>query len=169
MRSFRAIKNLCYKLPIFWYELIVILKQWLYIIIISERLISINEWFLVRIKFNCLIVLRNFRALTAVVGFTCLLSLVSNLSLLLGLLSCSCTSKIQRILKVGSPPQTVLVNREGSNYVLASLLFIRGLWPIELYWSGVIEGSPKSNSGVWGIPIHSSLTGTGLMSAPPPL
>ena len=49
---------------------------------------------------------------------------------------------------------TVIVNREGSHWVLATFLSIRGLYPHSIQWREEMYGSLTSYSGILGLPIH---------------
>ena len=82
------------------------------------------EWFLIGIKLNGSIAKECVKLYLSVLSHKRShpsSHIVRYLSLLSDLLSCVCTQGLLRILKVNSPLFTVLVAREGSHWVLATI------------------------------------------------
>ena len=115
-----------------------------------------KEWFFLGIKFNGSIALRKLQTLPAVIGFfhlppDCSLSESPSRFSVLSLYSGYLT-----IRWVTSPLLIVLAYREGSYWVLDTLLFIRGLWTHSIQWELGNLGITYTLLGVWDIPIHPS-------------
>ena len=101
-------------------------------------------------------------------GFSLPSLTICNLNLLLSLLLCTCILKLIRKLIVTSSLLIVLTDREESHWVLATLPFIRGLWPHPNQWEWRNVGITYKQLEGLGYP-HSSLSyWTKSISVPPP-